>query len=265
MPKIEINGSLHISKVADTYGFRTIKPVVDENSSLKSKRKNLNLLFHGDRYNAGDIVTVPDFAEKDEQGSTEKNNVFKLDGEKLFLRIRILGEDFTAIANADYELTVPGLPNPVKGKTDAKGQIEAEIPRHADSASLAVRVPAAKTGAPADGAVAGDVPCTWALKIGGLNPIMENAPDKWCVAGVQQRLNNLAINCGSIDGINGPITTNAVKAFQKLFGLKIDGKPGQYETQPKLVEVHDKPDSVLGPKTRTRGRLTILTRKILQL
>lgn len=255
MPKtIIISESLHISKVANSGGFLTHKPVWDVNSSVKSRRKNPNILFHGDHYNDGDSITVPDFTEKTESGSTEKNNVFKIEGEKLFLRIRILAEDFTAVANADYELTVPGVPTPFKAKTNDKGQIEVEIPRYADSATLTVRVPGKKTGSSDPKTVSGEVPCTWSLQVGALNPIMENAPDKWCIAGVQQRLNNLCLNTGPIDGILGPNTTASVKAFQTLFGLNVDGKPGQSSTQPKLVEVHDKPDSVLGPKPDPKAK-----------
>ena len=69
---------------------------------------------------------------------------------------------------------------------------------------------------------------------------MEKAPEKWCISGVQARLNNMAINSGPVDGILGSNTKYAVKTFQAYFDLKKDGKPGQGETQPKLVDVHDK-------------------------
>ncbi len=259
MSSVTLKDTEHISLLAATHALRNHNTVWNANPSLKSRRKNPNLLFHGDRVSPGDRVEIPDFTEKRESGNTDQFNVFKVDVEKLFLRLRVLADNFTAIANADYELAVDELPTPLTGKTNAQGQIEAEIPRTSMTASLTVRAPARQTDPPPStgtgggavppaGAVRGPVPCTWNLLIGALNPIMENAPDQWCIAGVQQRLNNLGINTGPVDGIRGPNTESAVKAFQQIFGLKVDGKPGQGETQPKLVDVHDKPDSVLGPK-----------------
>jgi len=104
-----------------------------------------------------------------------------------------------------------------------------------------------------DGTLQGDVPIQWDLSIGRLNPVMEKAPDQYCVSGVQQRLNNLALNCGPVDGIRGPNTRASIEAFQRIFGLTPDAIPGQGETQPKLVDVHDKPDSIVGPAPAPSG------------
>jgi hypothetical protein len=136
----------------------------------------------------------------------------------------------------------------------AKGVIEVRVPPTAVSAVLTVRMKPADSdaGTPpgadaAPGGVQGDSPVTWDLKIGALNPIMELAPDKWCIPGVQQRLNNLGFDSGPVDGIRGPLTTAAVKRFQGTFGLTVDGLPGQGETQPKLQEVHDTNSRVVLP------------------
>lgn len=43
---------------------------------------------------------------------------------------------------------------------------------------------------------------------------------------VQQRLNDLKFNCGSIDGIFGYNTKNAVISFQKSRGISADGIVG---------------------------------------
>ena len=44
---------------------------------------------------------------------------------------------------------------------------------------------------------------------------------------IQERLNSLGYNCGSVDGIFGSGTENAVKALQKAHGLTADGIVGQ--------------------------------------
>ncbi len=254
--KHQCAGNDHISFIADNHGFADWQTVWGANSSLQSKRNNPNLLFKGDRLSKGDIVKIPDPTIGTDSGSTGSVLDFELVGNTVFLRLRILKDDFTAVTDADFELLVEsgGVISTFTGKTDGSGQIEQEIPRNAQLGSLTVRVPAPQSETagsggppPADNAQRGDVPVSWLLQIGRLNPIMEKAPDKWCTSGVQQRLNNLCINSGPVDGIKGPNTKAAVKAFQKLFGLSVDGKAGQGETQPKLLEVHDNPDSILGP------------------
>ncbi len=78
----------------------------------------------------------------------------------------------------------------------------------------------------------------FALRIGRLDPILEDAPDRWCVAGVQARLNNLGFESGPVDGVKGPVTKAAIKRFQRRFKLVEDGIAGPV-TQAKLKEVHD--------------------------
>ena len=283
----------HISKIAHQYRFHRWETVWDANGNLQRRRANPNILFKGDRCAVGDRLRIPDVDERDESRATEDHHVFELVQQTIFLRMRILKDDFSAIGDAEFELTVDGVLTPFTGSTDAMGQLEVELPRQSQHATLVVRIPfdasndpnaGAGTGSGSgggsgggaggggggsgggagggsggggaadgavggadDNAVGGPVPVNWDLKIGRLNPIMESAPDRWCISGVQQRLNNLALNTGPVDGIRGPNTKAAVAAFQTIFGLTVDELPGQSQTQPKLVEVHDTPDSVLGP------------------
>lgn len=53
---------------------------------------------------------------------------------------------------------------------------------------------------------------------------------------LQESLNKLGFNCGTADGIFGPKTEAAVKAFQKANGLAVDGIVGP-ATQAKLEEM----------------------------
>ncbi len=242
----------HISKIAAQHGFADWKTVWEANGDLKSKRKNPNLLFKGDKLNKGDVVKIPDPKVGSDSGSTGSTLSFEVVGQTLFLRMRILKDDFTALPNAEYELVIDGVAAPFKGKTDGSGQIEVEVPRITQAGVLKLRVPfplsesAGTSGQPAGGAQQGEVPVVWNLQIGAMNPILEKAPDAPCISGVQQRLNNLGLNTGPIDGIKGPNTTAAIKAFQKLFGLSDSGNADS-ATQQKLEEVHDKPDSIKGP------------------
>jgi hypothetical protein len=65
----------------------------------------------------------------------------------------------------------------------------------------------------------------------------KTAPKPEWLTGVQYRLNALGFGAGPVDGIKGPKTTKAVKAFQKTYPpLKVDGVPGP-RTQEKLAEV----------------------------
>jgi len=238
----------------------------------KRKRKNPLILYTGveglSTRRFPDTIAIPREEKRVKAKLNKINPHVKPAAVKLFLRLRILKEDFQPIADGTkYYLTVwdakgkswdqPGeawtppaklvLP-PLKN-----GLIEVQIPPTAQKAELVLLLKAKDTNKPPppadpkkpapasapDKANHGDVPVTWELKVGALNPVMELAPDEACISGVQQRLNNLGFDSGAIDGIRGPITTAAVRAFQTLFKLKVDGIPGQKETQPKVQEVHD--------------------------
>jgi len=54
------------------------------------------------------------------------------------------------------------------------------------------------------------------------SPNMRGDDVRWA----QERLNELGYNCGKADGIFGPNTDKAVKAFQKAQGLSRDGDIG---------------------------------------
>jgi hypothetical protein len=62
------------------------------------------------------------------------------------------------------------------------------------------------------------------------------APRPDWLTGVQFRLNDCGFPCGKVDGIHGPKTRVAVRAFQKKYCTMVDAIPGP-ETQGRLVEV----------------------------
>lgn len=270
----QTQGAEHISSIAKDHDFRQWRTLWDANGDLSGRRANPNILFTGDRRNPGDVVIIPEPADKRDSGETEQTHRFEVRQTKLFLRLRILRDDFQPMKDTKYKLILPDGVEPREGKTDANGQIEEEIARQVTRAVLMVRMKAEDSDATAEGGdggnaaegadggdedsgeIRGDVPVKWELKIGGLNPLQEQAPDARCVSGVQQRLNNLAINCGPVDGIVGPNTRAGLTAFQELFGLEANGRCDDDPTQSKLVEVHDKPDSIVEPSPSTESGAT---------
>lgn len=217
-----------------------LKKLKDANTGLS---RNPNQLFKGDDATPGDTVKIPAPETKEAGAGTGKSTAFEIDPTKLFLRLRVLNEDFTALKDADYELTVEDSPTPFtkKGKTDANGQIETEVPAKAQKGVLSVAVPP-----PAGQKGAGKTGMVWELEIGALNPILEKAPDDACVSGVQARLNNLGFPCGAVNGVPNETFENQIKAFRKMFGLA-EGKTSDATLQNKLKEVHDALDKIVKP------------------
>ncbi len=269
-------GSDHLSKIAVKAKHFDYATLWDHNKKkLKAfKREDPNVLFKGDRVRrAGDDIEIPKSKKKGKKGALDKTNPFRVSPSSLWLRLRITHNDLSPVKKAPYTLVIdPGkeikdakgkVIKPFKGKTDGKGHIEIEIPdyfkirksQYAETASLTVRVKAADTDAPSakkkdgDGdeppvvkpkpAVRGEVPVTWKLFIGRLNPIREKAPDDDCVSGVQARLNNLNINSGPVDGKWGPNTKAAIKAFKQTFQVGGEEEKPDAAMQDKLNGVHD--------------------------
>ncbi len=166
-----------------------------------------------------------------------------------------------AIEDSDYELKLDKVGKPFTGKTK-NGLIEHEIPANAETGVLTVRVKAGDTDPPPKpppggdekkdppkpkepAPVRGDVPVTWTLHIGRLDPIREKAPDDACVEGMQQRLNNLCLNTGIVDGVLGVRTKAALAVFQDMYhvGTEAEGKGNSGKnTQEKMYAVHDGPN-----------------------
>jgi len=266
----------HISKIAADNHFRDWETVWNANRQLQRRRNNPNLLFKGDRrVRRGDRLQIPNQERREEAAVTEADHEFEAREAELFLRLRILKPDFAPLSGAQYRATVEGAPDPYEGTTGANGEIEIGIPRTAQRGQLVVRVPAAATdSSTSEGTEAGettgggegeepsgesageaggtelrgDVPVTWELQIGALNPILERAPDQNCVSGVQQRLNNLALYTGGIDGGLGPNTRAAIRQFQRIFGIDPQtGNPDQARTQTRLRDVHDSVEGAQPP------------------
>ncbi|HLJ13771.1 MAG TPA: peptidoglycan-binding domain-containing protein [Bryobacteraceae bacterium] len=176
-----------------------------QNAQLKALRKDPTLLA------PGDSVFVPDLRKQVETRPTDARHIFKRKGvpAKLRIQLRVLGEPR---ANEPYVLNIDGTI--FQGNTDGNGVVEQFIPPNAKGGEL--RLNGGKEVIP--------------VKIGYLNPID-------ILSGVQQRLNNLGIYCGSEEGDMNDDTAAALRRFQQKYGLPVTGN-ADAATKAKLQQLH---------------------------
>jgi Putative peptidoglycan binding domain len=163
-----------------------------DNEELKRLRKDPGVLM------PGDIVVVPDKAQKQVASATGASHPFTLKLSKAMIRLRMLcnGEP---IKDEPYELTIDDTVT-LTGSTDGDGKIEAAVSRSARAARLVF--PGRRE--------------EHTIKLGHLDPIDQ-------VTGLQARLRQLGYYRGKVDGAAGPKTKEALKAFQKKRGLAESG------------------------------------------
>jgi N-acetylmuramoyl-L-alanine amidase len=207
----------YLASIAKDYGFSDWHTIYDhpQNAQLKKKRPNPNVLFPGDE------LFIPNKEMKEESCPTEKRTSFNLNVPKAWLKIVLKDSDGAALANQPYTLTLAWLT--LKGSTDRSGSLEQKIPIGIDTGELSLD----------------KIDLRWDLKIGHLDPVHNESEDAAIVAGIQARLNNLGFYCGDVDGILGPNTTQALKAFQEsvLSRSDPDGKADK-QTRDALLQQH---------------------------
>jgi N-acetylmuramoyl-L-alanine amidase len=182
------------------------------NSAFRKLRPDPNVLF------PGDVLYIPDKKVKNESCQTTLVHVFQLIKKETRLRMIVKDIDGTLLAGKKYKLTVAGQVH--EDVLPDTALLDQPIPPDALDGELKVWVEEAYP----------DFADTWTLKLGHLDPVED-------LTGVQARLNNLGYDCGPVDGVNGPRTKAAVRAFQKNQGLDVDGIPGP-NTQAALQGEH---------------------------
>jgi hypothetical protein len=177
------------------------------NQQLRSARTSHNVLLPGDK------VFVPDLRQKQETGATAQRHRFRRKGVPCRL-VMIFKHEDQPRANVPYVLEVDG--KLFSGKTDAQGGIRHPVPPNARRGKITLGT--------------GDETEEYYLRLGGLDPITE-------VSGIQQRLRKLGFGSGEVDGVLGPETQAAIRAFQAKHGLNETGEPDQ-ATRDKLKQEH---------------------------
>ena len=209
----EVKQGENLDLIALRFGFKDHTDIYDHpnNTDFKAQRPNPDILFPGDQ------VFIPRRA-KEQPCATDQHWTFVLQRPKKILRIIVEDFEGNAIANAPYQLVVEStgsirgrlLATPqqtLEGATDGSGLIEQSVPLNARRGKLTV------------GSFERD------LAIGELNP--PEGTDDNGISGIQARLANLGFGTGPVDGVWGPRTEAAVRAFQaKHPPLEVDGVCG---------------------------------------
>jgi len=192
-----------VASIAEQYGFVDWNTIYNDglNAAFRRLRPDPHVLLPGDR------LFIPDKEIKNESCQTTMVHTFQLARKEVRLRIVVRDVDGVPLGGKKYKLTVEGEVH--EGVLPANALLNRPIPPDAIEGELKVWC---EDDFP-------DYADTWVLKLGHLDPVED-------LTGVQARLNNLGYDCGPVDGINGPRTQAAVRAFQKDHGMDIDGIPG---------------------------------------
>lgn len=191
-----------------------------ENSALREKRKNPNILY------PGDIVYIPDLRPNHQDSSSELRHRFRLKHAPAKMKIQLVERDWgqaivpppngdalyedpdfqpvagtsTPRANLPFTLAVVG--KLMSGQTDSDGFLECYIPPDAQEGRLTLNPGAANEEA-------------ITLQIGGMDPMSE-------VPGQKKRLSNLGFHCDAGDDAT-PEFQAALSLFQEFAGCQITG------------------------------------------
>lgn len=180
-----------------------------KNSQLRDKRENANILAGGDE------IFIPDLEKGTIGAATEQRHRFRRKGIPEKLNVRFLDLDGEPYAGKPYRLIIDGGAI-LRGSLDGDGFLRVAIP------------PDARTGDLQVGESGELVRCT--LNLGHLDPISEDS-------GVQQRLLNLGMYKGPIDGSPGEAFDRGVQRFRRAQGLP-EGTQIDDQFRDKLREVH---------------------------
>ena len=203
----------HMARIAHACGFPDWRVLWNHpgNAALRQLRNNPNVLF------PGDVLYIPDPQLREEPCQTDDKHHFLKKGSKLKLRLTLLDQYETPIANANCMLTVGVTSRSVT--TNGDGRLELEIDPTAREGLLVIQ----DEGTPLNEA-------RLAFAIGDLDPVEETS-------GQVARLNNLGYFAGDRSSPDPMAFQSAVEEFQCENGLTVDGICGPL-TQAKLKEVH---------------------------
>jgi hypothetical protein len=184
-----------------------------ENSDLKQKRKQPNILAPGDE------LYIPEIKPREESCATEKRHRFRRKGVPEKLNLQILKLNGKPRANEPYRFVIDDVILR-EGKLDGEGKLSEFIPNNA------------KTGKLWLGEKYDDGPIS--LQLGNLDPVDT-------IRGVQHRLKNLGFWRGPINGEDDADLHKVVRKFRaqhKLAEVPEDQSPIDDEFRDKIKELH---------------------------
>lgn len=178
-----------------------------ENSALKRKRKNPNLLL------PGDSLVVPDKSTGSEDIQTERRVKFKVKGVPSKLRVVLQDVNGEPYVNTPYVLVVDA--QSFSGKTNSQGLVEHSI------------APSARKGKLYLGE---ELNIEYELRLGFIDPITE-------FSGIKSRLSNLGYQCSQSNDPGDPDNQLAVRRFQYQHHLEETGVMDD-KTRDKIQELY---------------------------
>ena len=193
MPRHTVQAGECLSTIAHRYGFADWRAIFahEENSSLRAKRPNPNLLC------PGDVVFVPDRRSKKVEIATGRTHRFVLKQQSPML-VLVLRAKGGALARRKCQVDDDGLVQALT--TDDNGRIEVPLRPASRTVKLSIE----------------GLPEEILLQLGHLDPVTE-------VTGVQARLLALGFYQGAVDGQAGLATRRALREFQYASELEPSG------------------------------------------
>ena len=200
MPTHKVKQGEDIISIAADYGFDPdFIWEMDENEDLREKRKTPNILKENDE------VFVPKPRPKEEKVQTGTRHTFQIQRPTTVVQLELRDEDDQLHANAPFILKVTLKSGdefePIEGKTNSQGVLEAEIPAESTEGEI-VLYPATENEY--------FIP----FQLGTVDPVDEG------FSGIQSMLNNLGYECGKEDDAMDELTRSAVRDFQTDYGLE---------------------------------------------
>jgi len=176
-----------------------------ENSDLRSKRDNMNILAEDDE------VFIPEIENKTCVCPPQMRHRFRRVGVPALYRLQLL-RNGKPRKNLKYLFALDG--QTIEGVTDERGVIEIFIPPATPELTLFL----------------GDEETPRIIKIGRLEPVDS-------ISGLQQRLRNLGYDCAVSGTLDEP-TRRALRSFQRRASLTVTGEADS-ETAAVLRRAHD--------------------------
>jgi hypothetical protein len=200
-----------LASIAKHYGFRSEDVIYNHsnNSDFKKLRPNPDIIH------VGDEIFIPEINPAKYQVELNKKTTFirKHPKENLSLLLNFEEDEDAQGAGIDAILIVDEIE--YSSKSDADGLVEWKLPK------TPIRTGMVKLFLEPD---QNEATHAFEVKLGDLNPVSENT-------GIQARLNGLGFHCGKIDSKIKNKSEEAIRKFQKVNDLVVDGVAGKNTQQ----------------------------------